>query len=189
MEQESFDQITRALAADRSRRGVVRGLAGAAMGGVLVAAGGRAADAKPRKKKRCKSPKSKCRTGKKTVCVDLQTDASNCGACGTICPGDQGCCNSACVSTSGTVALIWKPWVNPTAPGDHGYCYPTIDVTDFAPGTYQGYAGNIEVTVVVGEDGTGSGSNPGTITANDGSSYVATVNCIASAPAITDCWA
>jgi hypothetical protein len=47
MEQERFDQLARGLAAGRSRRGMVRQLAGAALGGALAAVGVGAAAAKP----------------------------------------------------------------------------------------------------------------------------------------------
>jgi hypothetical protein len=173
MELERFDRLARDLAASMSRRGLVRDLAGAAIGGILVAAGVSETGARTKKKNRCKSPKIKCGKGKHAKC----------------CACSQRCVNNACLPKSGMVTLVWNPWVNPTAPDDHGFCYPTIDVTGFAPGSYQGFAGNIEVTVIVGADGTGTGSNPGTIIANNGDAYVATVDCIASAPASTDCWA
>lgn len=187
MEQERFDHLARDLAARRSRRGIARNLAGVAIGGILVAAGvsetgarmtkhGRVASqgqaGASARKKRCKAPKTKCGKGKHAQC----------------CSPGQRCVNDACVPDPRTVTLTWNPWTNPSAPDDHGFCYPTIDVTNFAPGTYQGFAANIDVTVVVGADGTGSGSAPNSLIGSNSGDTVATVDGVASAEASTDCW-
>ncbi|MCC7021936.1 MAG: hypothetical protein IT338_03870 [Thermomicrobiales bacterium] len=177
MEHEQLDQLARGVAGGISRRGLVRALAGAAAGSVLVAAGAGAAGAARKRhnqgKRRCKAPRTRCGKGKHAQC----------------CSSGQICDNGACVTDGRTVTLTWNPWVNPMAPDDHGFCYPTVSVTGFAPGTYEGFASSIEVTVVVGADGTGSGSNSGTIIANNGSPYVATVDGVSSSEARTNCWA
>lgn len=111
MDQEQFDHLTRGLAAGLSRRGTLRILTGAALGGILVAVGGSAAGAKKKHRKKqdrgrhsvaaqgrqCKSGGASCGTkGKNFTCYDLQTDANNCGSCGNRCGtgnnNGQPCC-------------------------------------------------------------------------------------------------
>ena len=102
-----FDDLTKALAAGASRRRVLRGLVGAAAGGLGLAVGRGAEAAVPRPagatcvrnghcasglcdpaRRRCVCPggQAVCQG----ACVDpatFQTDPANCGACGNACPG------------------------------------------------------------------------------------------------------
>ncbi|HEU5433517.1 MAG TPA: hypothetical protein VFU81_17760 [Thermomicrobiales bacterium] len=188
MEQKRFEEFARGLVASISRRGMVRTVAAAAIGAALAAAGAGEAGARQKKqgsdkrqgkagasgrKRRCKAPNVKCGKGKHAPC----------------CTPGQRCDQGACVKDTRTVTLTWKAWVNPSAPDDHGFCYPTIDVTGFAPGTHQGFAYTLPVTIVVGADGTGSGSAPNSLIASNSGSTVATVDGVASAAASTNCWA
>ncbi|HEX5499229.1 MAG TPA: hypothetical protein VFX03_08385 [Thermomicrobiales bacterium] len=78
MDDRRFDRLTRAFARGVSRRqalGVVAGLAVAGAGGKRAAA-------------QSQLDQSACAAGQTVcggACVDLQTDMSNCGACGAVC--------------------------------------------------------------------------------------------------------
>ncbi|MEZ4565386.1 MAG: hypothetical protein R2853_21930, partial [Thermomicrobiales bacterium] len=88
MDDRRFDHLARAL----SRRGTLTSLLG---GLVVPLLPGAYADATKKKKKKacpagllaCKIKKGK----KKKLCVDGQTDAANCGACGNVCTQPQTC--------------------------------------------------------------------------------------------------
>jgi hypothetical protein len=156
MEQERFDQLARGLAAGFSRRGMVRNLAGAAVGGILLAAGTGAAGATTRqrsgrkdrnragvsasrKKRRCKSPNTKCGKGKKAPCCTCQQD----------------CSGNSCVPKSETVRVRFVPFS-----GDSNFCTIWVDVTGFADGPYTANVATggrqypVPITVT---SGTGSG--------------------------------
>jgi hypothetical protein len=68
MDQERFDHLARGLASDISRRGMVRQLTGAALGGVLVAVGGSAAGAKKKKHSHGKGNGNSTKPDKVAVC-------------------------------------------------------------------------------------------------------------------------
>ena len=89
MDHSRFDAITKGFAAP-SRRSLLT-LAGGAALAALLGHDERGASAKPKKK--CKKPKAKC--GKK--CINLKTDAQNCGICGKKCGAGQTCSNGNCV--------------------------------------------------------------------------------------------
>ena len=75
MDPTRFDALARALSAQPTRRGVLRLLAGAALGGALGAGRvGRVAGACPAGTTDCGG-----------VCRNLKTDEANCGACGRRC--------------------------------------------------------------------------------------------------------
>jgi hypothetical protein len=130
MDGSSFDWIARVLAEGRSRRAVVRALAGSLAGGALGRRGGRAALAANRGNSaaahfcaaifgadtpaagRCTSQATQG-TGPYVACggdparfcggacVDLQTDDLNCGACGEPCLGGSSCAGGQCVCPAG----------------------------------------------------------------------------------------
>src|SRR5215211_9246752 len=111
MDGRRFDDLARGLAAP-TRRGLLRGFLGAAVGGVLASVGETATAAVCRTTKRsCREHANCCsgycaerdRRGRRLcacangqtectgVCADLETDGSNCGGCGVRC-GDNGVC-------------------------------------------------------------------------------------------------
>jgi hypothetical protein len=96
MEQQRFDEITRALAAGTSRRALLRRL-GAALGGAL-AFGATSGIAAP-KDGNGGSPQGRCADGFtncRGTCVSLLGDRDNCGACATACPDVTICLNGEC---------------------------------------------------------------------------------------------
>ena len=95
MDPERFDRITRTLATGQSRRGFLKTLTGAAMGGVLATAGVGAAAAKPGLPA-CKAPNTKCGKGKTAVCCDSSQVCAS-GACTTPPPPD--CADVGCPSS------------------------------------------------------------------------------------------
>lgn len=112
MDQERFDQMTRTLASGHSRRGLLKGLSGTAIGGLLVAAGLGEAAAKPEKP--CKSPNTRHGRGRNAVCCtpaqtyDAATNtcvtpvlcSPDCdGKCGGASDGCTGTCDAICPST------------------------------------------------------------------------------------------
>src|SRR5262245_8481608 len=80
VEREQFDDLTRALANNASRRRAIKALAGGAVGGVaaLIGAGANAAP-KSAKPDCCPSDHP---TLCSLTCTDTRTDPVNCGACG-----------------------------------------------------------------------------------------------------------
>jgi hypothetical protein len=125
MDAEQFDSVAKALGQSNSRRGVVRTLTGAVVGGLLVAVGVGEAGAKKKNKKKkhdngrrgvkaqgnpckkggvpCGKGKNACCTGGKTcqrgLCVTTAC-APNCtGKCGGASDGCSGTCDAACPGT------------------------------------------------------------------------------------------
>ena len=120
MDAERFDRIAKALATGITRRWALAGPLAGALGGAL----GRAPVAAKDKVEGCKElchglppgargpcqrvcvqdecPSTECsRRDGGTVCVNLQTDPSNCGACGLACatgPAGPECRGGVCVS-------------------------------------------------------------------------------------------
>jgi hypothetical protein len=88
MDQERFDRITRTLALGQSRRGLLKGLTGTAIGGLLASVG----MAEARAKGPCKAPNTKCGRGKNATCC---TGSQVCNADGTCGPRDF-CANVYC---------------------------------------------------------------------------------------------
>lgn len=111
MDQERFDRITRTLATGQSRRGILKGLTGTAIGGLLASVGMAEASAKGP----CKSPKAKCGKGKNAVCCEsgVCNPDGTCGVdtcapdgtpfCGVGQPDSPEievvCCGNACCNT------------------------------------------------------------------------------------------
>ncbi len=110
MEQERFDRITRTLATGQSRRDILKGMTGAALGGALAAVGLADASAKGP----CKAPNTKYGKGRNAVCCtpDQTYDASTntcvtpitctpdcAGKCGGISDGCGGTCDATCPNT------------------------------------------------------------------------------------------
>jgi hypothetical protein len=98
MDQQKFDAFTRTLASGQSRRGLLKGLTGTAIGGLLAAVGIAEAGAKPKTNEPCTAPNTKCGKGKgkNAVCVNTQTDAANCGSCGNTCAATESCVGGQC---------------------------------------------------------------------------------------------
>ena len=109
MDATHFDAMTRALVAPRSRRRVLVAAVGAALGGLLGAAGLKEAAAACREVgekcaadgdccagARCNGKgRCVCKAGRTNCdgrCRDLVTDEQNCGACGQTIPAGKICC-------------------------------------------------------------------------------------------------
>jgi hypothetical protein len=132
MDTVRFDQLARTLTSSRSRRGIVRTLAGAALGGALATAGVAGSDAKGR----CRAPDAKCGRGKTAQCCKK---------------GSQICKSGSCVADNRTVALSFESFDD-----YHTHCYITASIADFAPGGYDGTIGWTSFTVTAAADGSGS---------------------------------
>jgi hypothetical protein len=103
MDQERFDQITRSLAAGKSRRGFLKSLVGTAFGGALAAAGIADASAKPEVP--CKFPNHKCGKGRYAKCCSSSQVCNSDGTCGapSACvPSCDGKCGGASDGCGGT---------------------------------------------------------------------------------------
>ena len=83
MDQERFDRIARTLASGQSRRGVLKGLTGTALGGLLAAVGAGEAGARGP----CRAPNHKCGKGKHAQCCTSGQVCAD-GACTTPPPPD-----------------------------------------------------------------------------------------------------
>ena len=104
MDDHRFDNVARSLGGGTTRRGVLRLLAAGAAGGFGAIAGSGAKAAPGGKGKPTKPPccptgyDALCTVGGRPTCIDTQTDAFNCGACGTSCPSGV-CINGVCSTT------------------------------------------------------------------------------------------
>lgn len=94
MDESRLDDLSRAIA---SRRTILGGVAAAV--GVMVNSTAPDSLAKKKKKKKKKCPGGTVRCGK--ACVNTQTDAQNCGGCGTRCGNGVACAGGVC-QTPGT---------------------------------------------------------------------------------------
>lgn len=171
MEGKRFDALTRTLADARSRRAVLRALAGGAAGGLLALVGRREAGAYV-----CRQPgatclkdahccsntcytdthRCACQFYKEVVCgrqcVDLSSDASNCGECGHVCPDGQSCSHSICQESAGLAAppeAVWRTLTNAATLAELGLA------TDFAPRV--GHRFQLRVAPWAGFDGVVTG--------------------------------
>jgi hypothetical protein len=131
MDADRFDTLVLALNSAVPRRVALVGVLSTGLAGLLTRLGAETAEAKKKKRKKCKGGKKKC--GKKCiaktaccvsadcpasancvsgacvcpngetncgdVCVDLATDAANCGACDKVCETDV-CVHGACGCTT-----------------------------------------------------------------------------------------
>jgi hypothetical protein len=150
MDGNRFDDLARTLAHPRTRRSLVRALAGTAAGGLLAVVGADRAQAKPggnsaaaafchavfgdtRAAGQCTSqaahgtgPYVACGGNPANfcagACTDVATDVANCGACGTACPSDT--CNDG-VCAGGACAT--RPKADGT-PCDDGNPCTVFDV-------------------------------------------------------------
>jgi hypothetical protein len=93
MHDDAFDQAIR-----ESVRGVPRrGFLGLAAGLSAIALGRSSAEARRKRRKKCKGGTTKC--GKQ--CFNLQSDNLNCGACSQACSGGQSCSGGVCTCPAG----------------------------------------------------------------------------------------
>jgi hypothetical protein len=88
-----FDRAIMHLALLASRRSVI----GGGLGVLGVGITGLQTEARNKKKKKCKGGKTRC----SKRCVNLKTDAANCGACGAACGNGRICTNSVCGCPAG----------------------------------------------------------------------------------------
>lgn len=106
-----LDDVARGLAGGMPRRRALRwlggGLAGALVG-LLASAEPPTAQAAPKRdlcNGQCRVTQRCCTsTTRPPVCVSIQTDSQNCGACGRRCPADFDCCGGRCVDLDTHVA-------------------------------------------------------------------------------------
>jgi len=117
----SFDDFSKTIASQSSRRGVLQAVGALLLGAVLSrttrAEAGTA----------CTPPSSLCGT----VCVDTSSDLNNCSACGVVCGDPNSTCSAGvCVQTatsvfvSSTVISAQLQPVQPTGPAPCSGCVP-----------------------------------------------------------------
>lgn len=132
MDSRCFDRLTRILAGDGSRRGILRGMAAAVFGTAAVAGAAREAtaacidigsdrrcnrdndccgdDARCRNGVcKCKSGFRSCRDNGKRQCFDRRNDDDHCGRCGRRCRDGDTCQNGRCRPGDGACADIGQP--------------------------------------------------------------------------------
>ena len=112
MDPNQFDQFTKALATNTSRRQALKTFAATAFGGILALSGLGTAFAK----KKCPPGSTNCHG----TCVNTSTDPNNCGNCGTVCA--SGVCNNG-VCTCGTGGCASACPGNPACD-----CVTTVDM-------------------------------------------------------------
>ena len=161
MDRDRFDRMTRSFATGQSRRGLLKGVAATAIGGLLETADLAEAGAKePKGKGPCKSPSARCGRGKDAVCCES-------GVCNT-----DGTCGALSIRT---VTLTWGPTFSSI------HCVPTVTVSGFDPGTYNGIDPfGHDFTITVEADGTGIWTTDSLYTINPGT-YSASVDGVSSA--------
>ena len=100
MSEAWIDGISRHFARPRSRRSLIRTLVAAALGAVTpLGLPPLQSDAQSE----CGFGESLCSGGfRGDVCVDTDSDADNCGQCGTVCPGTSRCRGGECECTFGS---------------------------------------------------------------------------------------
>ncbi len=139
MEHTRFDRLVTSLGSGASRRGVLQLLAGAGGGGLAMAAGLSATDAK-KKKKRCKprasgapcsSDKQCCTKKTKRIC-EVPQDASSsdtvcCGGEGAPCGGvnidGDALAPKCCIGSAGVRSFVCSQ-NDPGTPNTPGTCVP-----------------------------------------------------------------
>lgn len=127
MDEQRFDDLTRALAAGLSRRAILRRIGTGIAGFGLLGAGRGVADAAPSpcnvfcadqpgpRGAQCRQTCKACAGGPEATCFDASTnsftcldidnDASHCGGCGLICEAPYSACSGGeCVCPAGTLA-------------------------------------------------------------------------------------
>ena len=161
MDRDRFDRMTRSFATGQSRRGLLKGVAATAIGGLLATAGLADASAKESKGKGpCKSPSARCGRGKDAVCCESGVCNPD-GTCGT--------------RSNRIVTLTWGPTFSSI------HCVPTVTVSGFDPGTYNGIDPfGHDFTITVEADGTGIWTTDSLYTINPGT-YSASVDGVSSA--------
>jgi hypothetical protein len=89
---DRFDDLTKALAAGASRRGMLRAVVAAVGGTVLANLARGSALAQPPS---CPAGRTRCEGVQ--GCVNLQNDPRNCGQCGNRCPPGARCAQGTCL--------------------------------------------------------------------------------------------
>lgn len=118
MDGSRFDQLARAMAGRRTRRGFLGGLAALAAGaaglrateakcppGAVAASGGRCickATGREPGPTGCPCPTGQTSCDGGATCKDLNSDLANCGTCGNACAAGQVCLAGVCRCTPGT---------------------------------------------------------------------------------------
>ena len=97
MDAERFDGLVRGFGQTRSRRAVLRRIAGVA--GVALTGTAQAGAAKPTRG-HCPTGTRRC-PGSRGACVDLQTDPKNCGGCSNDCSTCHSCGGECCAGVCG----------------------------------------------------------------------------------------
>jgi hypothetical protein len=96
--ESSLDELAKGLASGTVSRGkALRWMGAALIGGALAAVPGMAWAAPAPGKGNCPTGRVKCR-GR---CVNLQSDANNCGQCSNVCSAAEVCAGGACVCPQG----------------------------------------------------------------------------------------
>jgi hypothetical protein len=103
MDVDRFDRLARFVGARPSRRAVLRAAVGSWVGGGLALTGGRLAAAQdPSCSLPCQTPDlTRCPTPQGCICVYLDRDNDNCGACGSHCPDGHSCLGGRCMCYRG----------------------------------------------------------------------------------------
>ncbi len=97
MDAPSFDSLTKLLATRAGRRAVLRRMTGAV--GIALTGPARSATARPTRGP-CPPGSRRC-PGSRGECADLQTDPTNCGACGNDCSRCHSCGGECCAGVCG----------------------------------------------------------------------------------------